>query len=91
MNPDTARALLTDLACGIPALPRAACRQHRDTFDSVDPGDIDRAEQICSGCAELEPCRRWAEAQPPRSLLGVIAGQVYSYNFRNDKKENQTP
>jgi hypothetical protein len=80
--------LLAELASSIPPLPRAACRRHRQTFDSTDPPDVDRAIAICCGCVELEPCRRWSEAQPPRTLLGTVAGKRYAYNMSHRKKEN---
>jgi hypothetical protein len=80
---------LEGLAATTPALPEAACRRHREVFDSTDPGPVAQAVEICGGCADLQPCRRWAQAQPPRTLLGVIAGKFYTYNM-SKKKENNT-
>lgn len=89
MNPDIAADLLADLASGIPALPRAACRANREVFDSVDTEAVAQAVEICTACPEIDPCRLWAAMQPPRSLLGVVAGENHQYGFRNKtKKEN---
>jgi hypothetical protein len=81
MNAASTADFLAGLASAIPALPRAACREHRDTFDSLNPGDIEKAVEICGSCAEFEPCRRWADAQPAKALFGVVAGQHYQYKW----------
>jgi hypothetical protein len=76
------RDLLHEMAGTTPELPRAACRDHVEVFDSLDPGDIDRAIQICCGCVELEPCRQWADSLGRRALIGVVAGKLRTYTFR---------
>jgi Transcription factor WhiB len=81
--------LLADLACGMPRLPHAACRSHRDLFDSIVPGDITSAIAICKhACPALDPCARWADSLPPRSLTGVVAGlEDRTYNLSKKKEQ----
>jgi hypothetical protein len=80
-------AFLAELAASIPALPNAACREHRDLFDSIVPSDIGRAVEICSGCVDLQPCARWADDQAPRTLTGVVAGVDRTYTFRYSREK----
>ncbi|OBF55060.1 hypothetical protein A5756_00760 [Mycobacterium sp. 852002-53434_SCH5985345] len=83
--------LLAELAANTPALPRAACRRHRQIFDSTEPDDIATATQICQHCPELAPCREWADTQAPRTLTGVVAAVDRTPGYarrRTTKKEN---
>lgn len=72
---------LAELAAGIPALPRAACRGRADLFTSEQPDDISQAVEVCTSCAELARCRAWAADQPRRALLGIVGGEHYTYKF----------
>ncbi|GLP74929.1 hypothetical protein TUM20983_20390 [Mycobacterium antarcticum] len=72
--------LLAAMSSGIPALPRAACRERLDVFDSIKPDDIESAIEVCHGCPELQPCLRWAEQSDQNLLTGVIAGRVFKHH-----------
>lgn len=71
--------LLAALA-GVPSLPGASCRGRPHLFDGTDGPDGPRTQQaaaLCHRCPALERCSEWAEAQPLRSLSGVIAGRLF--------------
>jgi hypothetical protein len=89
VNADAAADFLAGLAYSVPSLPRAACRGRAALFTSDEQGDVAEAIEICGGCAELDGCRRWAAAQPPRTLTGVIAGRLHKYDFKT-KKESKS-
>jgi hypothetical protein len=82
--------LITGLGRSVPSLPNAACRQHVTVFDSTAPDDIARAIEICDGCADLQPCRRWADSLPPRSFDGVVAGVYRTHSTKRKRKETMT-
>jgi hypothetical protein len=85
VNANAVADFMAGLAHAVPSLPQAACRGRAALFTSDEQGDIDRAVEICGSCAELDRCRRWAAAQGPRMLTGVIAGRLYKFA----KKEKQ--
>lgn len=84
------------LAChvlrNVPAMPDAACVQHRDLFDAVarfsTPGVIDRCVSICGGCSELDRCRSWARRMP--ALVGVFGGEHYpdTSKVKRERQDN---
>jgi hypothetical protein len=73
---------------GAPALPNASCRDRTDLFDRTIASEAGRvtseilqarkdALSVCAGCPELEPCRRYLDALPPRHRpRGVVAGRT---------------
>jgi hypothetical protein len=67
---DYSGLLTAALGGSIPALPGALCRGV--AFDELPDAD---AASICRRCPALPACRAWADAQPPNSLDGVIAGR----------------
>jgi hypothetical protein len=75
---DYSGLLAAALGGSIPELPGARCRGLAPAWDlpGVDPAIPAR---ICRRCPALLACTRWADAQPPGSLHGVIAGRKYRY------------
>ena len=86
----TALADLLDALAAAPNLPQARCVDRRDLFDAAieadrtGPGgaaDLAQAREaalsVCAACPELEPCRAWFDALPPkRRPLGVCGGRL---------------
>ena len=80
---NTLDGLLLSLA-GTPSLPGARCRGRSHLFNGEDGPEGERtrqAAQICHRCPALDPCRTWAQQQPPKALDGVIAGRLYAYGI----------
>lgn len=71
-----------------PRLPEAKCLDRKELFDATicsETGRVDAetlearraAKAICTTCPELEPCRSYLAALPPRQRpRGVVAGCV---------------
>jgi Transcription factor WhiB len=61
-----------------PKLNGALCPSYpARLFDGEDDRAIATVRKICSRCPARGPCYRWANAQKPGSLSGVIAGIVF--------------
>lgn len=75
--------LLSAVLWELPALPRAACRDHWPDFDDRVPGEtpeqraqrLEAAVTVCRGCPELAVCQ---QLPMPRGWhgVGVQAGRV---------------
>jgi hypothetical protein len=68
-------ALIGAVLRGAPSLPRAACKGLGELFDADTDDDAFDALELCAGCPELLPCRRWAETLKHNKINGVIGGQ----------------
>jgi hypothetical protein len=86
LDPTGTVALLSKLLRGIPKLPGAMCRNHRELFDSADPDDTAAAVEICRSCPSLDACRTWASQQC--RLFGVVAGTVHHHPSDRPTKRN---
>lgn len=80
--PRDALALLCRVLDGVPRFGAGRrCADNPDLWDTEDPRKSQVAAAQCQQCPALAPCSRWAAAQPPRTLSGVIAGKLYAHPF----------
>jgi hypothetical protein len=75
--------LLAKILAGSPRLPDAACINHPELFDPLDPSHPNRpaieasAIDVCRRCPALADCSAWVTTLPARQRpAGVVAGQV---------------
>lgn len=73
--------LLVAILRGAPALPGAACASaDPKLFDGTDPAGTESAIALCRyRCPALAACERAANAAPPNTVSGVLAGRLYEW------------